>query len=1086
MLQAIRRLFLLALLFPIGLIAQGYSYQNFSHGTPGAAPTTTDLAASMFGTIGTGTSWSVSNSASALTYTSSSSCTDGGPQAKFHSGNFLHYNTTNGAGHNNQFVQFFMPNEAGALAQGFFWFCTTVPATAVFGTSFDGFQFICGFCGSRLSNYDNQGAGPYFTTEGVAGVQTVPFSVGQTVGVAWQQFNGAPCVNFSTINADHSDCTRLQLFDRTMTKIGEMWTNGGTGGNCTPGSCDITFGNGNAINVCPGGGACLPSGFMVEYSDVWLCAINCSNTEFPTNPSPPWFGILTPGRATDFTQAGFPGSTLPDASWPQCVTTACNAVTTAGAAVTDTQINAALASAGGSSTYVQLPAGTLSSIAGQITFPTSGYVVLRGAGASQTILPVPSGLNPGCAGAVLQSFICVMTNAANNVQSRGTVFNWTAGYNQAATSITLSGTTGINTTASATPTIIALDLCDTGLNTGNGCTTGTNTDNGNLFICTSSWSSPNGCAVHNEGGDNNVPNRGQIEFHTASAVNSGTGVVTLNSGLLMPNITSGRTPQAWLIQPVPEVGVENLRVDGVNNSVIGALIGFGNIYKGWVSGVEISNAHLYGFNCVQCFNTVFKDNVVDHVTQATNPYGVRFEIAGFDLIQNNIIRQASTPFSYDGPATGNVFGYNYIIWARFTTLNNLMQASENYHSANYMNLDEGNTESQSDCDGIHATCGLITRYRNLFTGWESQPGQPENGGTNGIVDSTFDRTNNNVANLVGSAIYHTGYLQSASCTNYQNFTIVAGVPAACDVTNDTGVPTETTVFNSTLYWGNYDVKTAAVRYCGNSLDTGWSTTCSSASESPSTFSTFPNFVPVIGDTAIGEPAYPASLYLTAKPSWFGSTPFPVMGPDVTSGNLGVCTGTINTVGQFAGVATTSSSQCTGTTLATGWAGHANANPALNCYLNVLGGAPDGSGSVITNFNAASCYGGGPTAPIATFTPSTVAFGLIPFGLTGNPITVTLQNTGTANLVVTSVTPSSAVFTLVNNTCGTSFTLTPSSSCTFQLTATPASAAPFSGNITFADNAGNPDVLSLNGTGNGNPAIQGLMFAQSVIITQGII
>jgi hypothetical protein len=167
-------------------------------------------------------------------------------------------------------------------------------------------------------------------------------------------------------------------------------------------------------------------------------------------------------------------------------------------------------------------------------------------------------------------------------------------------------------------------------------------------------------------------------------------------------------------------------------------------------------------------------------------------------------------------------------------------------------------------------------------------------------------------------------------------------------------------------------------------------------------------------------------------------------------------------------------------LATGWAGHANANPALNCYLNVLGGAPDGSGSVITNFNAASCYGGGPTAPIATFTPSTVAFGLVPFGLTGNPITVTLQNTGTANLVVTAVTPSSAVFTLVNNTCGTSFTLTPSSFCTFQLTATPASAAAFSGTVSFADNAGNPDVLSLNGTGTGTAAPSTIMFAGSLL------
>jgi hypothetical protein len=79
---------------------------------------------------------------------------------------------------------------------------------------------------------------------------------------------------------------------------------------------------------------------------------------------------------------------------------------------------------------------------------------------------------------------------------------------------------------------------------------------------------------------------------------------------------------------------------------------------------------------------------------------------------------------------------------------------------------------------------------------------------------------------------------------------------------------------------------------------------------------------------------------------------------VTGGNIGQCTGTLNTPGKFAGLAATSSAQCAGAALnSAAWAGHVNTNPAMNCYLSVLGGKPDGTGSVLA-FDAKVCYGGG--------------------------------------------------------------------------------------------------------------------------------
>ena len=109
-----------------------------------------------------------------------------------------------------------------------------------------------------------------------------------------------------------------------------------------------------------------------------------------------WSGIIDPGRAADWTQAGFPGSTLPDANWSQCITTACNAVTSLGSSVTAAQINAALASAP-SNTYVSLAAGTYNLTSPLIISDYASehsHVVLRGQGANSTLL-VFSGSNVG-------------------------------------------------------------------------------------------------------------------------------------------------------------------------------------------------------------------------------------------------------------------------------------------------------------------------------------------------------------------------------------------------------------------------------------------------------------------------------------------------------------------------------------------------------------------------------------------------------------------------------------------------------------------------------------------------------------------
>ena len=72
---------------------------------------------------------------------------------------------------------------------------------------------------------------------------------------------------------------------------------------------------------------------------------------------------------------------------------------------------------------------------------------------------------------------------------------------------------------------------------------------------------------------------------------------------------------------------------------------------------------------------------------------------------------------------------------------------------------------------------------------------------------------------------------------------------------------------------------------------------------------------------------PPSFYLSSKPSWWGSIPFPATGPDVTGGN--------------------------------GPGGHSYGNPAGLMLFKTMGGSDGGAGGPLT-FNAAHVLWNGPS------------------------------------------------------------------------------------------------------------------------------
>jgi Domain of unknown function (DUF4214)/Abnormal spindle-like microcephaly-assoc'd, ASPM-SPD-2-Hydin len=100
-------------------------------------------------------------------------------------------------------------------------------------------------------------------------------------------------------------------------------------------------------------------------------------------------------------------------------------------------------------------------------------------------------------------------------------------------------------------------------------------------------------------------------------------------------------------------------------------------------------------------------------------------------------------------------------------------------------------------------------------------------------------------------------------------------------------------------------------------------------------------------------------------------------------------------------------------------------------------------------------------PVASFNPATNVFvGNVALGQTGGSATITLTNTGSANLVVSSVV-GTAEFPSSSN-CGT---LAPNATCTITVRHTPAAAGVRTGTVTVTTNAsGSPHVISVNGVG----------------------
>ena len=646
-----------------------------------------------------------------------------------------------------------------------------------------------------------------------------------------------------------------------------------------------------------------------------------------------WSTFLDTSRAIDWTGAGFsvPAYSVACSTQPSLTAGSGNASTNT------TSIQNSLNSCDATHNVVSLPTGTYY-IAG-LKFGTQGKQVLRGSGPGTTTL-LPNGTIGGNCGAIN---ICMANTYPGDASSTSSLpgsggseqCSWTAGFTQGTTSITLNSCGGSTPGPPPLNQFIILDQANDA------------SDNSGDYICDNTQGA--NCTLKPPGSGNadgriisSVTHSQQQVVFVSGVTGSGAGpyTVTISPGLWFNNWSSGKTPGAWWNGFNQNVGIENLTIDYSNSTSLAYGMAMWNCYQCWVKNVVSINSRRDHVLVQQTYQSVIRDSYFyQGQTHASASYGIEPIASSNLLVENNIFQQVTNPWTFN-QCSGCVFGYNF--GTDDVVVGSYMQAPYPIHNGGSgMNLFEGNNVAGLFADTTWGSSTLSTYFRNLLPGWQS-------GFTNQTVSVDLDaymRGHNVIGNVMGQPSYHTHYESYATSSSAG---VNGGSASSLSVymlgwTNNSGLgncttpPTagcDTLVRSTLMRWGNYDTVNAATQWSSTEA-TPAAVTSINANFTTGYFDSLPHTLP-------------SSLYLSSRPSWFRSIPFPAVGPDISSGTLGICTGT------FAGAMATAAGQCTGGTKSSAWGSLANPIPAHDCYLNVMNGPPDGSGSVLA-FDANTCY-----------------------------------------------------------------------------------------------------------------------------------
>ncbi len=583
-----------------------------------------------------------------------------------------------------------------------------------------------------------------------------------------------------------------------------------------------------------------------------------------------WSPILHSNQAIDWSTSGVGG--IP------ARTTNCASLTSA---ATLAQINSALASCPSGQT-VYLAAGTYS-IPGTINVPSN--VTLRGAGADQTILNA--------------------TGRGGDVVSLGS-----GGPTYHPISITGGSTAGSTSITVSNPSGITMGNYLVITETNNPSYVSSAGSEGNCNWCDGSWTSTGSLA------------RGQIVAVTGVSGNT----VAISPGLYGAYTN---TPIAVpFSMSASYAGVEALQVYA-NNTGYAANFGMSACAYCWVKGVESNYTDGDHVEVYWGYRDEIRDSYFSNAflhTPGTHDSDIQIASkTSASLIENNIVERTHTSIMLEWGAAGNVVSYNYTMGEFDSGSTDALIGGTSFHGAHpQFNLLEGNVITEMSQDSTWGTSSQTTTFRNWVVGTNhicspiSGRGTVNCSGSNGhygfqaaraIQMSYLTTLNNFIGNVVGSA-------KMQSLIGYSN-------PLA--QTASVEYPA-TRSYDAVSYGWSFGYGEASDDGTGTGC-AGGNPPCHRAGTSATDFfdANYNNADGSLTWASGISQSLPPSFYLSGRPSWWGSLPFPATGPDVSGGS--------------------------------GPGGHSYGNPAQACYLNTMGGTDGGAGGPLS-FNASKCYGDG--------------------------------------------------------------------------------------------------------------------------------
>jgi hypothetical protein len=372
-------------------------------------------------------------------------------------------------------------------------------------------------------------------------------------------------------------------------------------------------------------------------------------------------------------------------------------------------------------------------------------------------------------------------------------------------------------------------------------------------------------------------------------------------------------------------GVEDLQVYA-NNTGYSANFGLAACAYCWVRRVESNYADGDHVNIEWGFRDEVRDSYFSNAFRhEAGPHDSDIRLAlktSASLIENNIIdRTHQSILVQYGPA-GNVIAYNYTTGEFDATAVNYMIGGVFFHGAHpQFNLLEGNVITKLDADSTWGSSSHITAFRNWIVG-ANRICAPVTGGrapvtcapahygyqaARAVQLSYLSTRNNFVANLVGSA-------QMRSLAS-------GGRPLAQSPAIE--YPSQRS-YDDVAYGWSFGYGKESDDGSGSGCS-GGTPPCHLAGTSATDF--FHGNMSSVSSVITWAPGVPrqlpASFYLTARPAWWGTLPFPATGPEIQGG--------------------------------AGPGGHSFGNPAQRCYLRVMGGSDGGPRSPLP-FDPAACYG----------------------------------------------------------------------------------------------------------------------------------